>query len=97
MVPGPVPCLIGNARIHDRKIPGKILFGGNLIARNLFTDCRRAGGGSATGAGVTAGIDRHAFRQIISGVRAGVILVEPDPSIACANPAPGAITRASDG
>jgi len=36
---------------------------------------------------VTAGIDRHELRQIIAGLSEGVILVEPDQTIAYANEA----------
>jgi PAS domain S-box-containing protein len=36
---------------------------------------------------VTAGIDRHELRQIIAGLSEGVILVEPDQTIAYANSA----------
>ncbi|MCJ2089931.1 LuxR C-terminal-related transcriptional regulator [Methylobacterium sp. E-005] len=36
---------------------------------------------------MTAGVDRHELRQIIAGLSEGVILVEPDQSIAYANDA----------
>ncbi len=38
-------------------------------------------------AGVTADVDRHELRQIIAGLSEGVILVEPDQTIAYANEA----------
>jgi hypothetical protein len=36
---------------------------------------------------VTASVDRHGLRQIIAGLSEGVILVEPDQTIAGANEA----------
>ena len=36
---------------------------------------------------VAAGVDRHELRQIIAGLSEGVILVEPDQTIAYANEA----------
>ncbi|MBA9060640.1 PAS domain-containing protein, partial [Methylobacterium fujisawaense] len=36
---------------------------------------------------MTAGVDRHELRQIIAGLSEGVILVEPDQTIAYANAA----------
>ena len=36
---------------------------------------------------MTAGVDRHELRQIIAGLSEGVILVEPDQTIAYANEA----------
>lgn len=40
-----------------------------------------------SGSIVTAGVDRHELRQIIAGLSEGVILVEPDQTIAYANEA----------
>ncbi|SEP38538.1 PAS domain S-box-containing protein [Methylobacterium sp. UNC300MFChir4.1] len=42
---------------------------------------------AGTGRIVTAGVDRHELRQIIAGLSEGVILVEPDQTIAYANAA----------
>jgi PAS domain S-box-containing protein len=75
----------------------KLRTGRNLLARNPFVPrCRR---GSCRGKGarliVTAGVDRHELRQIIAGLSEGVILVEPDQTIAYANEAALAMHGAS--
>src|ERR1700710_1640866 len=75
----------------------KLRTGRNLLARNPFVPrCRR---GSCRGKGarliVTAGVDRHDPRQIIAGLSEGVILVEPDQTIAYANEAALAMHGAS--
>ncbi len=52
--------------------------------------CPAAGGAASAAWGaraVTAGVDRHELRQIIAGLSEGVILVEPDQTIAYANAA----------
>ena len=61
--------------------------GWNRIVRDPFVDRCRRGSARPDGRTLTAGVDRHELRQIIAGLSEGVILVEPDRSIAYANEA----------
>ena len=45
---------------------------------------------------MVVGVDRHELRQIIAGLSEGVILVEPDQTIAYANAAALAMLQRSD-
>ncbi|MEE7449892.1 hypothetical protein MRF4_19875 [Methylobacterium radiotolerans] len=61
--------------------------GTGLCATRLCPAADRAAGAGRGVEAVTAGVDRHELRQIIAGLSEGVILVEPDQTIAYANAA----------